>query len=152
MRWHSWTKIQRHTKVKGEASPYDGNLLYWNKRLKHHPMMNTEKAKLLHKQLGRCVWCGLLFRDEDVMETDHKDRNRNNNHLSNKRLLHRHCHDEIHAKDQPKAEKRQTPKGKKEVTPQSSMEEDIDLEELQELYRKDAERMKSLTLKGINIK
>lgn len=116
-----------------------------------HPMMTTEKAKLLQRQTGRCLKCGLLFRDEDVMEVDHIDRDRTNNQLSNKRLLHRHCHDEIHANDQP-AETRK-PKGKKGTIPSSPMqEEDIDQEKLQELYRKDVARMRSLVLEGINIK
>lgn len=98
MREHSMTNIQRHTKVKGNASPYDGNTLYWSQRLKQHPMLNETKARLLQKQQGKCRWCGLNFKDGDVMETDHIDRNRNNNALSNKILLHRHCHDERHAK------------------------------------------------------
>jgi RNA-directed DNA polymerase len=98
LREHGMTTIQRHTKVKGNASPYDGNILYWSQRLKQHPMLNETKAKLLKKQQGKCRWCELTFRDEDVMETDHIDRNRNNNALSNKMLLHRHCHDERHAK------------------------------------------------------
>jgi len=149
MRWHRWTNIQRHTKVKGTASPYDGDLLYWNKRLKHHPMMHTEKAKLLQKQIGRCLKCGLLFRDEDVMETDHIDRNRSNNRLSNKRLLHRHCHDEIHANDQPEAKSSRKPK---DANPNRPMEEEIETEELEKLYRRDAERMRQLNIEGIKIK
>src|SRR5436309_463477 len=31
---HAATAIQRHVKVKGNASPFDGNLLYWARRLK----------------------------------------------------------------------------------------------------------------------
>src|SRR5947209_3610150 len=98
MRTHSMTKIQRHVKVKGNASPYDGNTLYWSQRLKQHPMLHETKAKLLQKQQGKCRWCELTFKDEDVMEIDHIDRNRTNHALSNKILLHRHCHDERHAK------------------------------------------------------
>ncbi|WP_324631684.1 group II intron maturase-specific domain-containing protein, partial [Phormidium sp. CCY1219] len=30
LRYHSETPIVRHVKVKGEASPYDGNLKYWS--------------------------------------------------------------------------------------------------------------------------
>src|SRR5260370_41931862 len=37
LRWHAATPIQRHIKVKGQASPFAGNLLYWAKRLKDHP-------------------------------------------------------------------------------------------------------------------
>src|SRR6266699_1888793 len=98
LRMHSTTPIQRYTKVKGMASPYDGNTLYWSQRLKTHPLMHETKARLLRKQQGKCRWCELYFKDGDVMEIDHLDRNRNNNDLRNKMLLHRHCHDERHAK------------------------------------------------------
>jgi RNA-directed DNA polymerase len=98
LRMHSKTAIQRYTKVKGTASPYDGNLLYWSQRLKSHPMMHETKARLLQKQRGKCRWCELNFQDGAIMEVDHIDRDRDHNHLSNKMLLHRHCHDERHAK------------------------------------------------------
>ena len=98
LRMHSKTAIQRYTKVKGTASPYDGNLLYWSQRLKTHPMMHETKARLLQKQQGKCRWCELHFKDGDIMEVDHIDRDHGHNHLSNKMLLHRHCHDERHAK------------------------------------------------------
>ena len=98
LRTHSKTHIQRYTKVKGRASPYDGNTLYWSQRLKTHPLMHETKARLLQKQQGKCRWCELHFKDGDIMEIDHLDRNRTNNDLRNKMLLHRHCHDERHAK------------------------------------------------------
>ena len=98
LRTHSKTHIQRYTKVKGRASPYDGNTLYWSQRLKTHPLMHETKARLLQKQQGKCRWCELHFKDADILEIDHLDRNRTNNDLSNKMLLHRHCHDERHAK------------------------------------------------------
>src|SRR6266566_5976086 len=47
LRWHAATPIQRHIKVKGPASPFDGNLLYWAKRLKDHPLTKTTLGKLL---------------------------------------------------------------------------------------------------------
>lgn len=98
LRLHRKTAIQRHEKVRGTASPYDGNLLYWSQRLQTHPLMHTRKAKLLQKQKGKCRWCELHFRDEDIMEIDHIDHNHGNNALSNLMLIHLHCHDERHAK------------------------------------------------------
>lgn len=97
---HDLTHIQRHTKVKGTASPYDGNILYWSQRLSKHPMLNDTKGKLLQKQEGKCRWCGLLFRDGDLIEVDHiTPRSQGGGEtLSNKCVLHRHCHDERHAK------------------------------------------------------
>jgi RNA-directed DNA polymerase len=102
LRQHSDTHIQRHVKVRGEASPYDGNLIYWAQRLKdQHPLMKQEEAKLLREQKGRCPRCGLYFREGDQMEIDHvlptamggKDI------LGNKMVYHRHCHDVKTAED-----------------------------------------------------
>jgi RNA-directed DNA polymerase len=103
LRWHAATPIQRHMKVKGKASPFDGNLLYWAKRLKDHPLTTTTLGKLLKIQQGKCRWCGLLFRDEDQIEIDHitPKSEGGGEELSNKCALHRHCHDQRHAKHVP---------------------------------------------------
>jgi len=100
LRWHAATPIQRHIKVKGQASPFDGNLLYWAKRLKNHPLTKTTLGKLLQKQQGKCRWCELLFREEDQIEIDHitPKSQGGGEELSNKLALHRHCHDQRHAK------------------------------------------------------
>ena len=99
LRSYSKTHIIRpYPKVRGDASPYDGNLLYWSKRLKTHPLTRTTIGKLLHKQQGKCRWCELSFKDGDHIEIDHLDGNRTNNALSNQVALHLHCHDERHAK------------------------------------------------------
>jgi len=97
---HTETKIQRHTKVKGTASPYDGNMLYWSKRLGKHPLLSGTKGRLLQKQQGKCRWCGLHFRDGDLVEVDHitPKNEGGGEELSNKFALHRHCHDARHAK------------------------------------------------------
>lgn len=97
---HDLTHIQRHIKVKGTASPYNGDLLYWSQRLSKHPLLNTTKGRLLQKQEGKCRWCGLLFRDNDLIEVDHitPKSQGGGEELSNKFALHRHCHDERHAK------------------------------------------------------
>ena len=68
---HGQAHVQKHIKVKGAASPYDGDLLYWSQRLKNHPMCNGVKGVLLRKQQGKCRWCELLFQDTDVIEIDH---------------------------------------------------------------------------------
>ena len=87
-----------YAKVKGNASPYDGNLLYWSQRLKNHPLMRGKLARLLQRQQGKCSWCELTFREEDLIEIDHIDGNHANDKLSNQMALHRHCHDEKHTK------------------------------------------------------
>lgn len=101
VRDHADTQAEGYEKVRGEASPYDGNLLYWAKRLKQHPLANNEKAKLLKIQRWQCPRCGLYFKDGDLLEVDHsiptalggKDA------ISNKWVYHRHCHDEKTAED-----------------------------------------------------
>jgi RNA-directed DNA polymerase len=99
LRRHRQTHIIRpYAKAKGKASPYDGNLLYWSQRLRAHPMMKQKLAKLLQTQQGKCRWCELTFKDGDQIEIDHIDGNHKNDHPSNLAALHRHCHDEKHAK------------------------------------------------------
>jgi RNA-directed DNA polymerase len=96
---HNARPIQRHTKVKGTASPYDGNFLYWSTRLKKHAILSGTLSKLLQKQQGKCRWCELLFKDEDHIEIDHivPKSAGGRDDLSNKCAIHRHCHDQRHA-------------------------------------------------------
>ncbi len=97
---HDQTEIQRHTKIKGTASPYNGDLLYWSKRLRTHPRLNGLLGKLLQKQAGKCRWCELLFQEGDIIDIDHiTPRSQGGGEeLSNKLALHRHCHDQRHAR------------------------------------------------------
>ncbi len=98
---HAQTSIVRHIKVKGESSPYDGNLVYWSTRMGKNPEMPSKVAKLLKKQKGKCTHCDLYFRDEDVMEVDHRipKSQGGKDSYDNRDLLHRHCHDTKTAKD-----------------------------------------------------
>ncbi len=93
---HANTPIVRHIKVKGEASPYDGNLVYWSTRRRKHPECPEKIAELLRKQKGKCNWCELHFREDDLLETDHilPTSQGGKDVSSNRQLLHRHCHDE----------------------------------------------------------
>ena len=101
LRYHAWTPIIRHTKVKGDKSPFDGDWTYWSSRRGEYPGTKKSVAKLLKRQKGKCNHCGLYFKDEDVLEIDHiiprseggKDQ------YKNYQLLHRHCHHEKTAKD-----------------------------------------------------
>jgi len=92
---HADTEIKRFVKVKGEASPYDGNLVYWSTRKGKHPEMPTRTAFMLKRQKGICNWCKLYFKDGDVIELDHiipKSKG-GKDEYKNWQLLHRHCHD-----------------------------------------------------------
>ena len=93
---HQQTPITRHTKVKGIASPYDGNNTYWASRMGKHPEMKKSKAEMLKKQKGKCTWCNLTFQEGDIIEDDHiiPKSIGGKNQKDNRQLLHRHCHDE----------------------------------------------------------
>jgi len=90
-----------YVKVRKDASPFDGKLIYWSSRMGRNPDMPTRKASLLKRQKGICSWCCLRFREGDILETDHnipralggKDEYRN------LQLLHGHCHDDKTALD-----------------------------------------------------
>ncbi|MGL4881792.1 MAG: group II intron reverse transcriptase/maturase [Waterburya sp.] len=100
---HHKIAIKRHIKVKGIKSPYDGDTLYWAKRKGSHPELKAPTAKMLKKQKGKCNWCGLTFRSEDLIETDHIiPRAIGGNLKDNLQLLHKHCHD-IKTKEDLKA-------------------------------------------------
>lgn len=47
---HRDTPIERHIKVKGESSPYDGDWVYWCTRMGKHPETSNRMAKLLKTQ------------------------------------------------------------------------------------------------------
>ena len=93
---HGATKIVRHAKVQGCRSPFDGHWLYWSKRCRATYPGKIEAVVLHKRQRGRCKQCGLYFQTGDRMEIHHKDKNRRNTHLSNKILVHGHCHDALH--------------------------------------------------------
>ena len=88
-------EIKRHVKVKSENSSYNGDLTYWSTRMGRHPLMPTRKANLLKAQKGICNWCGLTFRQDDVLEVDHitPKAKGGKDYYKNLQLLHRHCHD-----------------------------------------------------------
>jgi RNA-directed DNA polymerase len=97
MVYHADTQIRRHIKVKGSKSPFDGDWVYWSTRMGRDPNKPLQVVKLLQKQKGKCVYCGLYFRSEDIMEVHHRDGNHTHQEYSNLALLHGHCHDSTHS-------------------------------------------------------
>jgi len=92
---HLDTPIRRHVKVRGNKSPYDGDWAYWATRVGRHPELPKQVASLLKRQGGRCTWCRRYFTAEDAWEIDHViPRWRGGSDtLTNRQLLHGHCHD-----------------------------------------------------------
>ncbi|BAZ53676.1 RNA-directed DNA polymerase [Nostoc sp. NIES-4103] len=92
---HRETPIERHIKVQGNRSLFDGDWVYWSSRMGQHPETNKRTSMLLKKQRGKCPYCGLYFRESDVLEIDHiiPRSKRGKDEYKNLQILHRHCHD-----------------------------------------------------------
>lgn len=93
--YHTEFHVKRHIKVKGTASPYDGNDLYWAARMGKSVELPVRVTKLLKQQDGKCTECGMYLRDGDVLEVDHKTPRAmgGKDTYRNYQLLHGHCHD-----------------------------------------------------------
>src|SRR6266508_3050928 len=74
----AWTKITRHTLVKGWASPDDPALAgYWAaRRHRGRPPLDRARLRLLQQQRGRCPLCGelLLHADQEPQHPDEWER------------------------------------------------------------------------------
>jgi len=93
---HQDTPIKRHVKVKGTASPFNGDWAYWSNRRGKYPTTPPRVSKLIKLQKGRCKSCHLFLNSEDMVEVHHVDGNHKNNRIANLALIHGHCHDEVH--------------------------------------------------------
>jgi RNA-directed DNA polymerase len=91
-----------YAKVGFDRSYYDGDTPYWASRLsKGYGDITPSKAKMLKRQRGKCPHCGGMFTAEDLMEAHHKTfKSRGGeDKYKNLVLLHRHCHDKLHAEE-----------------------------------------------------
>lgn len=80
--------------VKGDKSPFDGDLTYWSQR--NSKLYNGYTVSLLKEQNHTCSICGhILMSDEDV-ELHHLDGNHHNWKKSNVSVMHRSCHQYLH--------------------------------------------------------
>ena len=88
---HSENKF---VQVKGEKSPYDGDINYWSKR--NSALYDGATAKTLRKQSHSCGYCKLKFLDGEKVELHHIDGNHNNWDEKNLLAIHRSCHQYKH--------------------------------------------------------
>jgi RNA-directed DNA polymerase len=105
---YAWTKIERHPKVKGTASPDDPNLKdYWEERTKTKVKeLIPSQQKIAQSQQYVCPICGeTLFKDEEL-QTDHvQPRHKGGkDSYDNLQLLHLDCHKQKTAVDWSKHE------------------------------------------------
>ena len=89
-----WVGSSQHVKIKGSASPYDGNNPYWAVRTEKYSGFSHRISKLIKRQYGRCAICEEAFTPFDVIEADHiVPRSKGgSDKLSNLQALHKHCH------------------------------------------------------------
>ena len=80
--------------VKGNKSPYDGDLVYWSKR--NSIFYDGETSKALKRQNHSCVACGLKFTNNERVHLHHVDENHDNWEQDNLVAIHESCHDYQH--------------------------------------------------------
>jgi group II intron reverse transcriptase/maturase len=80
--------------VKGDASPFDGNVIYWSER--NSKYYDGVTAKTLKKQNHSCSHCGLRFNDEEKVHLHHINGNHNDWKQENLLAVHQSCHQYIH--------------------------------------------------------
>jgi group II intron reverse transcriptase/maturase len=84
----------KHIKVKGNKSPFDGNLTYWSER--NSKLYDGITSKVLKRQNHSCARCGLKMTSEERVHLHHKDGNHQNWKNNNLMALHESCHDYVH--------------------------------------------------------
>ena len=95
-RFHRETPIERHVKVQGSRSPYDGDWTYWSLRMTKHSQsaLSSNTLLLLKRQKGKSALCGCYFFPSDATQIDHitPRKEGGSDRYSNLQLLHIHCH------------------------------------------------------------
>jgi RNA-directed DNA polymerase len=84
----------KHINVKGEKSPYDGDVTYWSQR--KSKLYDGTTSKALKRQNHSCKACGLKFVGEEKIQLHHVDKNHDNWKQNNLVAIHESCHDYIH--------------------------------------------------------
>jgi RNA-directed DNA polymerase len=100
-----YTPIERHIKVKGEASPDDPSLKeYWDKRHqklgKSYWTRGSKNYLIAHNQEWKCPICGEPLLNEEEIETHHivPVSEGGLDDISNLQHLHTPCHKQLHSK------------------------------------------------------
>ena len=103
------TPIERHVKVKGEASPDDSSLReYWEKRSqklgKSYWAKGSKHYLVAQNQNWKCLICGQPLLNGESIETHHivPVAQGGLHDISNLQHLHTPCHKQVHSKSKSK--------------------------------------------------
>ena len=80
--------------VKGDKSPYDGDIAYWSQR--NSKLYDGKTSLALKRQNHSCAACGLKFTSEERVHLHHQDGNHENWKRENLVAIHESCHDYLH--------------------------------------------------------
>lgn len=92
---HDQTPVKKFVKIKPRASIYDGNLVYFAKRMSYHNPRIARLRNKLKRQHYECALCKRVLRPDDIIELHHvlgEDGQR----TGALEFLHGHCHDQVH--------------------------------------------------------
>jgi RNA-directed DNA polymerase len=84
----------KHVNVKGNKSPFDGDLVYWSGR--NSKLYDDHTSEALKRQNHSCSHCGLKLLSDERVHLHHVDGNHNNWKRANLVAIHESCHDYIH--------------------------------------------------------
>lgn len=84
----------KHVNVKGDKSPFDGDLAYWSER--NSKLYDGETSLTLKRQNHTCAACGLKLLSDERVHLHHLDGNHANWKKQNLMAIHESCHDYLH--------------------------------------------------------
>jgi 5-methylcytosine-specific restriction endonuclease McrA len=84
----------RFINVKGDASPYNGDLVYWSER--NSKLYDGITSKVLKRQNHTCGRCGYKLLSDERVHLHHLDGKHHNWKPKNLIVLHESCHDYLH--------------------------------------------------------
>ncbi|MGF6977253.1 RNA-directed DNA polymerase [Paraburkholderia sp. JPY465] len=98
------TAIKRHKKVKGDYHPFDPTWEQYGEQLRQERMWESVRyrkqwATLYMSQSGLCAHCGCALTEDTGWHDHHLEYRMHggSDALSNRVLLHPHCHQQVHA-------------------------------------------------------
>ena len=84
----------KYVNVKGNKSPFDGDMTYWSER--NSKLYDGMTSKALKKQNHSCGHCGMKLTSDERVHLHHIDGNHDNWKTKNLLAIHESCHDYLH--------------------------------------------------------